>query len=89
MDHERAVVADLGNAFTHAVAGDVDATRAALIAAHASLFHLRDAEGVSGGTDRRFWPPSPVPRSAKAPLGDPGRYSLSEDLRQGPRHAGT
>ncbi|GAA1315614.1 hypothetical protein [Saccharothrix xinjiangensis] len=43
----------LGNAFTHAVTGDVDATRAALIAARASLFHLGGGEEVTSGADWR------------------------------------
>jgi hypothetical protein len=44
----------LGNAFTHAVTGDVDATRAALIAARATLCHLGDGGDVASTTDWRF-----------------------------------
>ncbi|MFT7840248.1 hypothetical protein Q5530_29250 [Saccharothrix sp. BKS2] len=44
----------LGNAFTHAVTGDVDATRAALIAARATLFHLGGGEEIASGADWRL-----------------------------------
>lgn len=44
----------LGNAFAHAAAGDVDATRSALIAARAALFHLGAGEDSAPGGDWRF-----------------------------------
>lgn len=44
----------LGNAFAHAAKGDVDATRAALITAHATLFlaggDTEDAEAADADT---------------------------------------
>ncbi|QFZ20232.1 hypothetical protein [Saccharothrix syringae] len=44
----------LGNAFTHAVGGDVEATRAALIAARATLCHLGEAEDAAEGAEWRW-----------------------------------
>lgn len=42
----------LGNAFAWAVSGDVEATRAALIAARAALFHLDDPDDAF---DQHHW----------------------------------
>ncbi|PRY44926.1 hypothetical protein CLV43_102491 [Umezawaea tangerina] len=49
------VIGYLSKAFTQAAAGDVRATRAALIAASVALLRLTDAEHDAGGPDLPHW----------------------------------